>query len=43
MWENSTFELSNFKIFNLSIKVPKNSNLYLTETYGNWGKEKKEI
>jgi len=42
LWENSTFELSNYKIFNLSIKVPKNSNLYLTETYGNWGKEKKD-
>lgn len=42
IWENSIFELSNYQIFDLNIKGPKNYNLYLTETYGNWEKEKKD-
>ena len=42
LWENSFFELANYEIYNLKIKGPK-IGLYLTETYGDWNKEKKII
>ena len=40
LWKNTSFDLSNFKIYGLNIKVPSNSDLYLSETYGDWIKEK---
>ena len=41
LWENSLFKLKNYEVYDLKIKVPDNSDLYLTETYGNWRKENK--
>ena len=41
IWENTDFELSNYEVYDLLIKGPKDWNLYLSETYGNWKKEKK--
>ncbi len=40
LWANTAFELIQYKIYGLKVKGPKNANLYLTETYGNWRKEK---
>ena len=40
LWKNTPFDLCNYKIYNLNIKVPANSDLYLSETYGDWLKEK---
>jgi len=40
LWENTLFELSNYKIYGLYIKGPANSDLYLSETYGDWKNEK---
>ena len=41
LWENSLFKLKNYEVYDLKIKVPDNSDLYLTETYGHWRKENK--
>ena len=40
LWENTLFELSNYEIYGISIKGPANSDLYLSETYGDWKNEK---
>ncbi len=40
MWKNTPFDLCNYKIYGLNLKVPSNSDLYLSETYGDWLKEK---
>ena len=40
LWKNTPFDLCNYKIYGLNIKVPSNSDLYLSETYGDWLKEK---
>ena len=40
LWKNNPFDLCNFKIYGLNIKVPSNSDLYLSETYGDWVNEK---
>ena len=40
LWENTLFELSNYKIYGIPIKGPDNSDLYLSETYGDWKNEK---
>ena len=40
MWKNTLFELKKYMIYGMKIKGPANSNLYLTETYGDWTKEK---
>ena len=40
MWKNTVFELNEYKIYGLKVKGPKNANLYLKETYGDWRKEK---
>ena len=40
LWKNTVFELNEYKVYGLKVKGPKNANLYLKETYGNWRKEK---
>ena len=40
LWKNTLFELSNYKIYGITIKGPSNSDLYLSETYGDWKNEK---
>ena len=40
MWENTLFEFATYKIYGIYIKGPANSDLYLSETYGDWKKEK---
>ena len=40
LWENTLFELSNYKIYGIFIKGPDKSDLYLSETYGDWKNEK---
>ena len=42
LWENSMFDLTSYEIYGLRINGPSDWNLYLTETYGNWKKEKKD-
>ena len=34
------FDLTSYEIYGLKINGPSDWNLYLTETYGNWEKEK---
>ena len=40
LWKNTPFELNEYEVYGLKVKGPKNANLYLKETYGNWRKEK---
>ena len=40
LWKNTIFDLCDYKIYGLKIKGPADSDLYLTETYGDWRKEK---
>ena len=40
LWENTLFEFSTYKIYGIYIKGPANSDLYLSETYGDWKNEK---
>jgi hypothetical protein len=40
LWKNTLFDLRKYTIYGMKIKGPANSNLYLTETYGDWKKEK---
>ncbi len=40
LWKNTLFELSSYKIYDIYIKGPAKSGLYLSETYGDWKKEK---
>ena len=42
LWENSIFDLTTYEVYGLKINGPSDWNLYLTETYGNWKKEKKD-
>ena len=40
MWENTEFNLLPYEVYGIMVKGPENANLYLTETYGDWVKEK---
>ena len=40
LWKNTIFDLSTYKIYGIPIKGPANSDLYLSETYGDWKNEK---
>ena len=40
LWKNTIFTLSTYKIYDIYIKGPAKSDLYLSETYGDWKKEK---
>ena len=40
LWKNTLFELCDYKIYGMKIRGPADNDLYLTETYGDWRKEK---
>ncbi len=40
LWENTEFNLLPYEVYGIMVRGPENANLYLTETYGDWIKEK---